>query len=246
LQAGNPEFRLAGPSLPPSNVGFGSARGPACGSKIPRNKEARTMKPVQFSIVMLLGAVTLAALGCAALVNASPVTAAVMVTATVLVWLGTIVGAVYSRSSRRPAYGGFAIFAGVYLLLTGPLFEGVGPYLLTRVANDAAYQALVEAQAPTTPANVAPVPTVTYRAVAASPAPQPLPVAPAPARYYPVQSYIVTAASLDHSAFTSIGHSLWTIVLGAIGAVLASWCSAPAARQEQNATMPQAGASRVP
>jgi hypothetical protein len=191
------------------------------------------MKRLQFSIVFLLGLVTFVSIGCAALVNASELWAAVVVNATVLALMAASLASLYWRSGRREFFGGFAIFGWTYLLLATSSLFNVEQWLLTGAANDYLYSLLAEPEAqPGAYAYAAPayrdsliVAPSLQAAVQLSPAPV-IPGMPPPgASMY--STYVTAFAqqapnTIPYDAFESIGHSLWAILLGLAGGALAT------------------------
>jgi hypothetical protein len=181
------------------------------------------MKRLQFSIVMLLGLVTLVGLGCAALVNASHLWASICVNVAVLTLMAMTVGAVYLRSRWREFCGGFAIFGWTYLLLAMTALTSVERWLLTGAANDYLYSALGEST--TLPVSIAPgyAPPINA-AVRVQPNPVlPAPAPPSAAYYYAATYNPQVINSVPYDAFGAIAHSLWTLLAGLTGGVLASW-----------------------
>lgn len=202
------------------------------------------MKRLQFSVLTLLLAVTFTGVGCAALVNASATWSASLLSATVLLLLAATLAAVYAGSRLRTFAGGFAIAGWAYLLLNMANVIAIESYLITRTANDALYAAMH----PSPPsyymgnAGSPPYPYVTYAAAStgvnaedlfapATPASGPVDLTPSdiaqpatsPYSYYAQTVTAATAGYVDPGAFNRIGHSLWTILLGALGGAAATW-----------------------
>jgi hypothetical protein len=190
------------------------------------------MNRLQFSIVSLLGVVTVVGVGCAALVNASHLWAGIVVNAAVFALLAAAVGAVYLRSNFRAFCGGFAIFGWAYFLLTATSMFHLDRWFLTQGANNALYSVLTDAGP-----GRAPTPALVYN----SPGGQAIQVTAAPPGYRPpamapqpvTVSYSVMPApagspaggALPYEAFDRIAHTLWTVVIGTIGGLLALWLS---------------------
>jgi hypothetical protein len=88
---------------------------------------------LRYSLGALLGAVLVASVGCAALVNPTPLWSQIVFTAVVVWLLSATVAAVVGRP--RPFAAGFAIFGWGYLLLTsGGWSASIKPHLLTEAA----------------------------------------------------------------------------------------------------------------
>jgi hypothetical protein len=204
------------------------------------------MKRLQFSILTLLGTVTLAGLGCAALVNASPLWAAIVVSGTVLALLTATLGAFYGQSGARVFCGGFAVFGWAYLVLSTGMFHELEQYFFTGAAHDRLYAAINEpnsgasyqvAYAYTAAANpYAQVVVAQPAPMAAIPPPQPI--------YAPTTvAYAAPAMnSIDYNAFDRIGHALWAVLLGIVGGVLAN-CFAGRKREPNAGHSPNVGHS---
>lgn len=204
------------------------------------------MKRMQFSVLTMFLAVTFTGVGCAALVNASPLWTSIALSSTVLLLLAATLAAVYARSRMRTFAGGFAIAGWAYLLLAmGNVFE-VESFLVTVAANNALYGAMHESppvyyaggygySGPYTAYQ--PIPVATTTAVSFTVPSDPAQTAtalPAPA---PVYSYVQTIPAMpanfvDPGAFNRIGHSLWAILLGVLGGVAATWLAGASDRRE--------------
>ncbi len=88
---------------------------------------------LRYSLGGLLVAVLAVSVGCAALVNPSPLWSQIVFTGTVVILLAATVGA--TVGGPRPVAAGLAIFGWGYLLLTsGPWAASVRPHLLTEAA----------------------------------------------------------------------------------------------------------------
>jgi hypothetical protein len=78
----------------------------------------------QFSLITLAGVVAFCAIGCAALVYASAVWAASLITGAIVLLMFATTAAVYGQGSRRAFWLGMSIWGWLYLLLSGWLFSG--------------------------------------------------------------------------------------------------------------------------
>ncbi|MEX2120580.1 MAG: hypothetical protein WD847_13380 [Pirellulales bacterium] len=155
----------------------------------------------RFSLLSLLVAVGLVALGCAALVYATPVWARIVVTATLAALLAAGVGAFYLPDKSRAFAGGFAICGWGYLLLSQqPWLENMKGDLLTTAALNQLEPMLKD---PKQPVADSPDMRVVMMQDQLRRTFRPLGVVP-------------------NSNFQQIGHSLWAILLGCIGGGLAS------------------------
>ncbi|MEX0713386.1 MAG: hypothetical protein WD278_13605 [Pirellulales bacterium] len=177
----------------------------------------------RFSLVSLLLAVPLVALGCAALVYATPVWARIVVTATLAALLAAGVGAFYLPDKSRVFAGGFAICGWGYLLLSQqPWLENMKGDLLTTAALNR-LEPMLPKQA------VADSPDARYflgsRVVAPARQTDMLPGV-SYARYVELSRgrgrNISAMGLVSQSSFHEIGHSLWAILLGCIGGGLAT------------------------
>jgi hypothetical protein len=186
------------------------------------------MNRLQFSMVSMLGVVTIVGLGCAALVNASHLWAGIVVNAAVLALLAAAVGAVYLHSNFRAFCGGFAIFGWAYFLLTSTPVVDLERWFLTQGANQALYSVLTDSGPNPAPQAIVYSnpggPAIRVQAAVPPPATAPQPVTYA---YYPALPAPAGAplGGLPYDAFDRIAHTLWTIVIGAAGGVLALWLS---------------------
>jgi hypothetical protein len=104
---------------------------------------------VRYSTLSLLSFVTLVAVACAALTNASREWAAALFTIVILAFLASVFGAVWLKGAVKASWFGFAVGCGVYAGLTyGPgLSETVKPGLPTFLILDYLYP-LLESQVP--------------------------------------------------------------------------------------------------
>ena len=179
----------------------------------------------RFSIRHLLIATAVIAVGCFALLNASPIVAAAMTGAVALLLVATVVLSIYRTGDKRAFWIGFAIFGWSYLLLCyGPIFtETNSPFGWTRLITGRLATALYNRIHGTTgvqvatfaysyPVNPYPgVPVTVY--VPSPPPPMPVPVA-AP-----------VAAGPDRVDFLSVAHSLWALTIALGGGWFAAWAS---------------------
>jgi len=91
----------------------------------------------RFSIRQLLIATALVAVGCLAILNATPIVASAMMGAVALLLVAAIVLSIYRTGDKRAFWIGFAIFGWSYLLLCyGPIFtENNSPFGWTRLVT---------------------------------------------------------------------------------------------------------------
>jgi hypothetical protein len=179
----------------------------------------------RFSLLSLLVAVPLVALGCAALVYATPVWARIVVTATLAALLAAGVGAFYLPDKSRAFAGGFAICGWGYLLLSQqPWLENMKGDLLTTAALNQLEPMLKDPKQV-----VAESPNARYFLGSRVVAPAGNDVLPniSYARYVELTSRdrgrnISAIGLVAQLKFHEIGHSLWAILLGCIGGGLAT------------------------
>src|SRR5262245_42841412 len=100
------------------------------------------MHSPRLTLSALIGIVAYCSVTLAALLKSSPYGAAVLMTLTVVVLLGSVVASVWGR--RRAGWSGFAVFGWGYFLLafTSPFRDVVRPHLLTSVAIVESYRHL--------------------------------------------------------------------------------------------------------
>jgi hypothetical protein len=200
----------------------------------------------QFSIRTLLVAVTIAAIGIAALLNANVWwEAATWLVALGLLAIGILL-CVYRRDQQRAYWLGFVIFGGLYLGLI--LFTALIDRhyeLATSQVMQLAYQKVIPAerqseytQPPGTTLQTAVTTAYTYQVLATpqtgtvtySPPPPTMP-APAPVAYsappnawpYSPANWVTNPSFISPFKFISIGHSLWLLVAAAIGGKICQW-----------------------
>jgi uncharacterized membrane protein len=91
------------------------------------------MRAPRVSIAGLMGCIVVVAVGTAALLTASALSASLVFTLTLCVFLTAILGMTYRRGAARAFWVGFVLFGGSYLIASfGPWFEmAVEPHLLT-------------------------------------------------------------------------------------------------------------------
>jgi hypothetical protein len=173
---------------------------------------------LRYSLGALLGAVLVASVGCAALVNPTPLWSQIVFTATVVWLLGASVAAVVGRP--RPFACGFAIFGWGYLLLTsGGWSANTKPHLLTESALTKLEPLVVDPNQA-----AAALAWTTGTTVNTWGGGNTIWVAPnnlIPATSYVTLTGLPTPASGEASqCLHQIGHALWTILFGAMGGVL--------------------------
>jgi hypothetical protein len=175
---------------------------------------------LRYSLGALLVAVLVVAVGCAALVNPTPLWSQIVFTSTLVLILGAVVAA--AAAWPRPFATGFAIFGGAYLLLAcGTWATLVRPHLLTETAlakleplvidpNQSATQTQLWLTGASFDPNVGSTlwggPNALYNINGG---------------YVSVPSWPYQLVVSDGGSFRQIGHSLWAIVLGALGGAVA-------------------------
>ena len=75
------------------------------------------LRAFQFTLMSLFGLTVLVALACTALLNATPLWASTWFSLTIFVLLLGTLAAIFRQGSRRPFWIGFGLFGWVYLLL---------------------------------------------------------------------------------------------------------------------------------
>jgi hypothetical protein len=196
------------------------------------------MARFRFTLIGLLGAMVVVAVGLVALRSPTPLAAACVHSAALAAIALALVGAFLARPAARPAWIGFVLCAAVYYFAAfGPgVSDTIRPRLVTTLV-------LQKWEAAASPAGVAP-----------SPAPMPIPPPPAraimgmgmaaptptPAQASSVTSLTVTTTGTttlratptvfsfvgpgmyqELSDFQSIGHSLFCLVAGGLGLIVA-------------------------
>src|SRR5688572_18876962 len=78
---------------------------------------------MRFSLLTLMAAVLIAAVGCAAIANPSQMSAMAVGTTAILLLLGAVVAAIYCRAAARAFWTGFAILGWGYVLLVWACFN---------------------------------------------------------------------------------------------------------------------------
>ena len=169
------------------------------------------MRLLQFSLRSLLVATVLIALGCAALLNATPVCASLVLSATLGVLVVAILGSIYRTGRTRAFWLGMAIVGWAYLWLARqpddslrPLsdprarFLEQGPLVTTLLLQQAYIDVLRLLRPPPPPSEF--VIEGSYAMVRVAP------------QSYPTQTDFIT-----------VGHSLWALLLGFLGGLLARW-----------------------
>ena len=196
----------------------------------------------QFSIRSLLVAVTIAAVGVAALLNANLWWEG----GTWLVALGLLaVGillCIYRRQEQRAYWLGFVIFGGLYLGLI-VITAAIGKYndLLPSQLSQFAYHWIIPTPGqnqylPPPAAAGSPLPTTaySYEVVASASGPYAAPtLSPSPPRIvvpatsvqalYTAAPWTANPHYVPPEKFVSIGHSLWLLLAAAVGGKLCQW-----------------------
>lgn len=158
---------------------------------------------MKYSLATLLLLTAVVALGMAGLVNATPLWTQIVVTSVVLTLIGATVVAVHSRQAR-PFVSGFALAGWAYFLLTTTAIGGTARNnLVTTTALTKLYPVLHEAEATNPQAAY----TVAYRDFLLASVNQQFIATPNPGP--------------ESSRFHSVGHSLWAMLVGSLGGMLA-------------------------
>lgn len=197
----------------------------------------------QFSIRTLLVAVTIAALGIAALLNANLWWEMAMWGATLTLLATAILLIIYRRDQWRAFWVGFLVFGGLYLAVlmysfntnywdqqtysNQPLFHSLATTRLTAIIYQTVLpQSRTTDQAPGpivdwwpfNPGYVGPPPSTTEVAVLARSTAPPGPGAgPPPPVLGPVPVMIPNPIQIPLRHFTNIGHTLWLLLIAAVG-----------------------------
>lgn len=201
----------------------------------------------QFSIRSLIVAVTIAAVGIAALLNANPWWEAGAWLAALGMLACAILFCVYRREGQRAFWLGFAIFGGLYLgLLVFSALLNQHFQLLPSQLSRLAYEWVVpdsrRSQYLAPPGNpVSPVTTTAYSYTGFGPYQPPnTTVVPAPpvaigAMYAPATggsplpatvAFVTPTPNARYvpvETFVSIGHTLWLLLAAAVGGKICQW-----------------------
>ena len=175
---------------------------------------------LRYSLRTLAVVVTLSAVACGALMNASPWIAS---TATTLLIIGLAFATVAAVLARRCFWVGFAIVGWAYLFVAmGPMDSEFKGTLWTTVALQKASAVAPQAAMSVQPPAYSPYasyPTTTYQPVAT---PTIVTVQPGPVSTY---AYTVTTRVPDFAfvqAFQQIGHALFTLLFALAGGLFAT------------------------
>lgn len=189
------------------------------------------MPRFRFSMSRLLLIVLLVALGCAALVQSTPLWASVVVTITLLLLMLSAIMAITGRGSSRSFWIGFAVAGWIYWIVVNTQFTADfrGRLLTTQsldyLARKVQKQGFQPSSAPPPyypPAAVAPPTQI---------APQRVTVAP-PTVYYsqPVSTTVYTVVAPTGTghferlmAFDRIGQAMYVILFGLLGGSVCRW-----------------------
>ena len=202
------------------------------------------MMRLRFSLVGLAGMVALAALSCAALVNASPWIASIAWTIVVLLLVFGSIAAVLSVSARRPFWIGFALAGWLYALVTtGALGGQNGSTMLTARLLHLAAAAMPQAQSTAqvisgsgqyyTLSMAVPGTPSPYATSTTAPRAGRMTMAMTPQPY--VATYIAPQNREFIESFTQIGQALWTLLLAFAGGLFGALLHA---RQRRTTELP--------
>jgi hypothetical protein len=167
----------------------------------------------RYSLAALLGLVSVVALGCAALVQATHVGRQAAITLTVAALLLAPLAALFIRGRLRAVAAGFAVVGWLYFLLTFVPALSLREKLLTHAAVESLWKVIHEDQAD-------------VKAVAFSPDGKWLvSESVGLVTWFDVNATTGTAAITGQNsgiaAFADIGHALWTLLLACIGGMVA-------------------------
>ena len=167
---------------------------------------------MKFSLATLLLLVLLAAVGCAALVNASDIWRQTMVTVSVaLVSISTLIAV----TDRSRAFGlGFAVAGWIYLLLAFAPVLGLRDDLLMDKAVAWLFKVVHQEEAPVQNVVESIVASTTGRYTFRSGA--------GPLRLWSVTTGNASNASVKFANFADIGHALWILVVACLGGAMTS------------------------
>ena len=195
------------------------------------------MRGVRFSLRGLFGAVSFLAVGCGALIYASPLVSKLIFTAAIVVLLAAAVLAFCRFGAARAFWAGFACFGFAYLWLTCGQWQspdGTVPLRDRLVTTDLLLhcQRALPSNQPIATTTVAgsPVPVVGYAVPVFFDAAASSGFSPG----YPASmgsSVVATAAGpamVDHSDFLTTGHGLFTIAFALLGGIIAKHSYRPA------------------
>jgi hypothetical protein len=170
-----------------------------------------------FTILSLMGYVVILAVGLAALRNANAYWAGAVLAVTLILFLTAVLGAIYSSGQARAGWLGFSIFGFAYLSATcSSLLPG-----------------RISAQLPTSEliyyVHEQVKPTAQAMSVMAKDrlgniyGPKlPPPTSPPPTVVPTIWNSLLPRAA-DHDSFASIGHCLFGLMVGLLGAFIARW-----------------------
>ncbi|MBW3598433.1 MAG: hypothetical protein KY475_14325 [Planctomycetes bacterium] len=171
----------------------------------------------RFSLAALLGLVSFAALGCAALANATDLWRESMVTLMLGLLLTATLAAIIWRGERRALATGFAVFGWVYVLLVMIPAVNVRDDLLTEEALTWLYEFAHGADEQ----GGSVLQTVVFTDGAAGGEM----IVSGSGRIRSWNAMKGGAPAVSFQSFADIGHSLWAIVIACLGAVVASLLS---------------------
>jgi hypothetical protein len=207
----------------------------------------------RFTILSLMGVVLGVAVAAAALRSANNYWAGGLLAATVILIGTAALGAVYSAGSRRAARLGFVIFAAGYFALAFlGLFDQIRAMLpttrlLTYIHDLAAstpiypgyivsqpYFVTQPGQFATFPSNNSAAPPLVFGPAPGAPAITP-PIAVSPSGDASNGWNLLLPGAANYEAFNVVGHCLFTLLAGLLGAVVALRCQAKQTRLRDQA-----------
>ena len=187
------------------------------------------MVACRFSLARLLCSVGLVAVACAALSQPTSFWATITVSGVVAILFYSVLAAIYRPGARRAQWLGMAIVGWGYFVLIGTL-DGHWPLassVLLEWLDDMRSEAPVAIAGPAQPALI-PASAINplnsgdggafdFEIYTASNPPPANPL-PAPGSLVPIT---ITTPAYDPEDFFIIGHSLWTLLFGSIGGLVA-------------------------
>ena len=162
------------------------------------------LRAFQFTLTSLFGLTVLVALACTALLNATPLWASTWFSLTVFVLLLGTLAAIFHQGSRRPFWIGFGLFGWVYLLLAFEPWadQDLTPALLSTHGIARLDSSLENEGEPVVIKNVISFTTHSR----------------------------IRLWTLSNPSFMQIGHSVFALLFGLFGGMVAGWMGGTAKR----------------
>jgi len=181
---------------------------------------------LRFSLATLLLVVLFAAVGCAALVNATELWRQATVTLTVLTLTGATLAAIHLQRDSRVFIGGFALTGWVYLLLSFVSVFGLRDDLLSS-------QALAWLYATVHPDSRFFISSLPHGQVVFTRNEDGTASGLDPTTGLSIVGRPLTLAKVNSKDFTDIGHSLWAIMLACVGGCFAQFLAKVQERRDR-------------